>query len=328
MTGRKTLGQRIARNWELYLFILPVRRADGVSGIRAWFIRDNVVQATTLQPGYRDAVTWLHSIYAEGLLDQEAFTYEIQAYRAKNQDGVIGVSPTWGGWNIVPEGSAAQAKEWWTPIPPLAGPDGSRDAEFKALSGIGNGLVITNASEMPEALVRYVDLNYIPENGVQWSLGPLGHNLFQDDQGRIGYVPTPAEYSGYGQFRISASFTDFESRNTLATSGSRMTMFAPSLYCSAYLPRTPSEKSYSSRNSSIRAVSGSFFIPSPFVGCRQPSVDQTNRVATHRVCDGHKPVTLGHTEQDESILIKRVIRVRGVVCRRCSRAGCGSRRCT
>ena len=194
-----------------------VRWADGVSGIRAWFhpfgttsafmgpmfIRDNVVQATTLQPGYRDAVTWLHSIYAEGLLDQEAFTYEIQAYRAKNQEGVIGVSSAWGGWNIVPEGSAAQAKQWWTPIPPLAGPDGSRDAEFNALAGIGNGLVITNAAEMPEALVRYVDLNYIPENGVQWSLGPLGHNLFQDDQGRIGYLPTPDEYQGYGQFRIS-----------------------------------------------------------------------------------------------------------------------------
>ena len=81
----------------------------------------------------------------------------------------------------------------------------------------------------------------------------------------------------------SASFTDFESRNTLATSGSRMTMFAPSRYRSAYLPRTPREKSYSSRNSSIRAVSGSFFIPSPFSCCRQPSIDQTNRVATHGV---------------------------------------------
>ena len=182
-----------------------VRWADGVSGIRAWFhpfgttsafvgpmfIRDNVVQATTLQPGYRDAVKWLRSIYAEGLLDQEAFTYEIQAYRAKNQEGVIGVSSAWGGWNVVPEGSAAQAKEWWTPIPPLAGPDGNRDAEFNALSGIGNGLVITNAAEMPEALVRYVDLNYVAENGVQWSLGPLGHNLYEDDQGRIGYVPRP-----------------------------------------------------------------------------------------------------------------------------------------
>ena len=116
---------------------------------------------------------------------------------------MIGVSSAWGGWNVVPEGSAAQAKEWWTPIPPLAGPDGNRDAEFNALSGIGNGLVITNAAEMPEALVRYVDLNYVPENGVQWSLGPLGHNLYEDDQGRIGYVPTPAEYNGYGQFRIS-----------------------------------------------------------------------------------------------------------------------------
>ena len=38
---------------------------------------------------------------------------------------------------------------------------------------------------------------------MQWSLGPLGHNLYEDDQGRIGYVPTPAEYNGYGQFRIS-----------------------------------------------------------------------------------------------------------------------------
>ena len=35
-----------------------------------------------------------------------------------------------------------------------------------------------------------------------------------------------------------SGFTDFESRNTLATSGSRMTMFAPSPYRSAYLPRT------------------------------------------------------------------------------------------
>ena len=86
-------------------------------------------------------------------------------------------------------------------------------------------------------------------------------------------------------------------------------MFALSPYRSAYLPRTPREKSYSSRNSSIRGVSGSFFIPSPFFGCRQPSIDQTNRVATHRVCDDHKPVTLGHAEKDESVLIERVIRV-------------------
>ena len=106
-----------------------------------------------------------------------------------------------------------------------------------------------------------------------------------------------------------ASFTDFESRNTLATSGSRMTMFAPSPYRSAYLPRTPPEKSYSSRNSSIRPVSGSFLISSPFFGCRQPSADQTKPVTTHRVRHDRKPVTLGHTQKDESVLIERVIRV-------------------
>ena len=86
-------------------------------------------------------------------------------------------------------------------------------------------------------------------------------------------------------------------------------MFAPSPYRRAYFPRTPCEKSYSSRNSSTRAVPGSFFIPSPFFGCRQPSIDQTNRVASHRVCDDYNPVTLGHTEKDEPILIERVIRV-------------------
>lgn len=58
----------------------------------------------------------------------------------------------------LPEDSAVQAKEWWTPIPPLARPDGRRDAEYNALSGIGNGLVITNAAEMPEAQVQWSSL--------------------------------------------------------------------------------------------------------------------------------------------------------------------------
>lgn len=195
-----------------------VRWEDGISGIRAWFhpfgttsvfmgaaqMRDGEVFAPMLEPGYRDAVKWLHTLYAEGLLDEEAFTYEISAYRAKAQQDVIGVSSAWGGWNIVPNGSVEQAKEWWTPIPPLAGPDGTTDAEYNPFAGINtNGMVITKEASTPEALVRYADLNFIGENAIQWAYGPLDFNLYKDDDGRIGFLPTPEEFTGYGQFRIA-----------------------------------------------------------------------------------------------------------------------------
>lgn len=195
-----------------------VRWEDGISGIRAWFhpfgttsvfmgavqMRDGEVFAPMLEPGYRDAIKWLHTLYAEELLDEEAFTYEISAYRAKAQQDVIGVASAWGGWNIVPEGSAAQAKEWWTPIPPLEGPDGITDAEFNPFAGINTqGMVITKEASVPEALVRYADLNFIGENAIQWNFGPLDYNLYKDDNGKIGFLPTPDEFTGYGQFRIA-----------------------------------------------------------------------------------------------------------------------------
>ncbi|MAG14055.1 MAG: hypothetical protein CMN78_05615 [Spirochaetales bacterium] len=67
-----------------------VRWQDGISGIRDWFqpfgttsafmgavkIRGGEVFATTLEPGYKDAVKYLHRLYAEELMDPEVFTYE------------------------------------------------------------------------------------------------------------------------------------------------------------------------------------------------------------------------------------------------------------
>jgi putative aldouronate transport system substrate-binding protein len=85
----------------------------------------------------------------------------------------------------------------------MAGPDGTRHAEWNSLAGINSGLVITKECEMPEALVRYADYNFVPENGLQWTYGPLGHNLEKTADGKWGFLPTPAEYGGYGQFRIS-----------------------------------------------------------------------------------------------------------------------------
>lgn len=88
-------------------------------------------------------------------------------------------------------------------MPPLKGPDGKQHAEYNSLAGLGTGMIITKEAEIPEALIRYADLNYEPESGIQWSLGPLGHNLTKNDQGKITFLPTPEEYGGYGQFRIA-----------------------------------------------------------------------------------------------------------------------------
>jgi len=50
---------------------------------------------------------------------------------------------------------------------------------------------------------------------------------------------------------LSASLTAFEVLNASATSGARTTTFVPRAKFAAYFPRTPPEKSYSGRISSL-----------------------------------------------------------------------------
>jgi putative aldouronate transport system substrate-binding protein len=163
------------------------------------------VRAGVLQPGYVDAMEYFHRLYDEGLIDVEVLVHDNTAIRAKTNSSPfrVGSFMTWRGWNHV--GDLETAQTHYTPVLPLEGPNGDRGWR-KQTSGIGwAASMITSEAAYPEVIIRWIDHNFIPENGIQWLFGPFGVNLEEAPDGRWQKAPTP-EDMGYGAFRISETF--------------------------------------------------------------------------------------------------------------------------
>jgi hypothetical protein len=106
-----------------------------------------------------------------------------------------------------------------------------------------------------------------------------------------------------------ASFTDFESGNAWASSGSSRTTFTPRRYWSAYFPRTPPEKSYSALICVARLMRG-FFVLASFMPCRGAGADQADPHSSHSMNHNQELPRPGHPDDDETLFASDMIRVR------------------
>lgn len=107
----------------------------------------------------------------------------------------------------------------------------------------------------------------------------------------------------------SASLTDFESGKASANSGSRSTTFVPRRYLSTYLPRTPSEKSYSALIPRLRRLDGGFFIVASLIIRRRTSADQTDPLSTNSMDHNQQTTLAGHSNDYEALFVHSMIRV-------------------
>jgi putative aldouronate transport system substrate-binding protein len=75
--------------WSLFFYFgVPT---DGIT----YFSLDEegVVTFDPYRPGFRAAVEWMHTLYAEGLMDMEALTQDVPTFISKVNDGVVGCMP-------------------------------------------------------------------------------------------------------------------------------------------------------------------------------------------------------------------------------------------
>lgn len=82
--------------------------------------KDGEVVFDCVSDEYRNAITYYHDWYAEGLIDVEVFSHDANQYLAKGAQGYLGVA-TW--WEIN-EMMASHAEDY-VYLPPLKGPDGT-----------------------------------------------------------------------------------------------------------------------------------------------------------------------------------------------------------
>ena len=127
---------------------------------------------------YRDAITYYHDWYEEGLIDLEVFSQTDTQYIAKCTQGYVGVA-TW--WEIA-ELTGNYAGDY-VYLPPLKGPDGKCTVTLKSAgSAVNSGqLSITSACKSPVNLLKFYDQWYTGENVMQLQYGPIGVYFTEKD---------------------------------------------------------------------------------------------------------------------------------------------------
>lgn len=155
---------------------------------------DGTVEFVSATEKYRDAVTYFHDWYAEGLMDLEMFSQSTSQLISKVSSGRVGVT-TW--WYI--EEIAGEYSDDFVFLPPMYGPEGTeyentRNVTIRSGPGVTSGnLNITSACGNPELLLKYFDQWYDGEVVMQLQYGPIGVYFSEKDESGVWKVITEDE---------------------------------------------------------------------------------------------------------------------------------------
>lgn len=164
---------------------------------------DGTVEFVSTTDAYRDAVSYFHDWYAEGLMDLEMFSQSTSQLISKVSQGRVGVT-TW--WYI--EEIAGEHSDDFVFLPPMYGPVGTkyentRNVNLRSGPGVTSGnLNITSACGNPELLLKYFDQWYDGETVMQLQYGPIGVYFTEKDANGVWQVITEDE--AQAQFGKSA----------------------------------------------------------------------------------------------------------------------------
>ena len=153
---------------------------------------DGKVVCVANSEGFKKGTEWLHNLYAEGLIDPEAFTQEWSTYVAKGKSGRYGVLFSWDVANIaqVTMDDLIAGKSW-VPLPALKADMVNITPQTGSFtSGFQRGrCVITAAAKNPALIATWLDKMYDPIQSAQNNWGTYG----EDDDFDIFEMSTNAQ---------------------------------------------------------------------------------------------------------------------------------------
>lgn len=141
---------------------------------------DGKCRFVCVEDNYREAVTYFHKWYDEGLMDIQMFSQSTNDLIAKCSQGYVGVATWW----YIEEIMGDKAGDYVF-LPVLDGPDGTHNVTVRDGGAVSSGqLNITKVCGNPEALLKFFDQWYTGEAVMQLQYGPIGtYFTKQDDKG-------------------------------------------------------------------------------------------------------------------------------------------------
>jgi len=140
---------------------------------------DKKVVCTASQEGFKKGLEWLHKLYAENLIDPDAFTQEWSTYVAKGKSGRYGVAFTWDIANVAQISiDDLLAGKGWVPMPVLTADVRNLTPDNGSFtSGFDRGrCVVTANAKNPALICAWLDQMYAPLQSPQNNWGTYGED--------------------------------------------------------------------------------------------------------------------------------------------------------
>lgn len=150
---------------------------------------DGKVIYTLQEDGYKEALTWLSSLYKDKLIDVDAFSQDWNTYLAKGSKKKYGVYFTWDMGNVTGFNSGDYSKPEqitadYAPMPALTGKNGWKNVTRTNGFGLDRGrFAISSANKNLELTAKWIDKMYEPLQSAQNNWGTYGDtknpNIFE-----------------------------------------------------------------------------------------------------------------------------------------------------
>ncbi len=134
------------------------------NGARQLILDNGTVKAAFTEPGWKEGLKYLAKLYAQGLIDPQAFTNDSAQIQQLGESETPVMGAVGAGWYGVFTQNGGPSGRWkeYTPIAPLKGPSGMQQTPrtiYQPTGGQAN-FVITRVAKNPEAAFRLLDLAY------------------------------------------------------------------------------------------------------------------------------------------------------------------------
>ncbi|KQX48585.1 ABC transporter substrate-binding protein [Paenibacillus sp. Root444D2] len=151
------------------------------------FVKDGKVQVAYNQPEWKDALTYMHKLFAEGLISPQTFTQDRNQLKQMGMNPEIPITGAIASQNqtVFVEVDNSRFKDYVS-VPPLKGPSGIRSTAYNPYAVSAGQYVITNKAKNPAAAFRMADLLLSEEATLRSTQGRPGQEWVRPEQGELG----------------------------------------------------------------------------------------------------------------------------------------------
>ncbi|WP_135547564.1 extracellular solute-binding protein [Paenibacillus cymbidii] len=184
------------------------------------YVDKGKITAAFAQPGWKEGLKYLNKLYAEKLIDPQAFTQTLKQLKAIGENPntvILGATGALGLGQFTQYGGPSNRWTEYVAVPPLKGPSGFQVTPLIANATQTGAFIITKAAKHPEVAMRWADFMYDSE--VTWRLqkGEEGRNWRKANPGELDMMGRQAVFAQLAPIAEEKSNNSWYQRGLSAT---------------------------------------------------------------------------------------------------------------